>query len=385
MSSKRLLSLDILRGGTIIGMILVNNPGSWEYIYSPLRHAEWHGLTPTDLIFPFFIFVMGISMSLSFSKFKNEEYNKTLFWEKVIKRSAKLFLLGLFLSWFSLLLEGINNRLEYESISEILFPFGQIRILGVMQRLALSYLVGSVFVMLIPKAKHLVITSVILLIAYFILLSLGNGFSFSSDNIIAIVDNSLFGENHVYLEWLPDGERLRFDPEGLLSAIPCIVQVIMGYLCGEVIRKKKDLLNKMMDLAIIGIVLLFIGLLLSYGCPLNKKIWSPTFELVTSGFAVLALTLLIWIIDYKGLKKWCNPFEAFGTNPLFIYIASSAFASVLGTLTIKDISLQEYLYNAILGVIHNPHLASLIYALLYILLCYYIVNILFRKKIYIKI
>jgi len=226
MKSERLLSLDILRGITIVGMILVNNPGTWESIYAPLRHAEWNGLTPTDLVFPFFMFIMGVSMSFALSRF--DHHFSRGFIIKLVRRTVILFLLGLFLSWFSLVCTGVEQ------------PFSHIRILGVLQRLALAYFFGSLLIVGVRRPANLAWISGIILAGYSILLALGHGFELSEQNIIAVTDRTLFGEAHLYREWLPDGGRIFFDPEGLLSTLPCIAQVIIGYFCGNILREKTE-------------------------------------------------------------------------------------------------------------------------------------------------
>lgn len=371
MKSERLLSLDVLRGITIVGMILVNNPGTWESIYAPLRHAEWNGLTPTDLVFPFFMFIMGVSMSFALSKF--DHHFSRSFITKLVRRTVVLFALGLFLSWFSLVCAGVEQ------------PLSHIRILGVLQRLALAYFFGSLLIMSIRRTAKLAWASVIILIAYSILLALGHGFELSGQNIIAVTDRTLFGEAHLYREWLPDGGRIFFDPEGLLSTLPCIAQVIIGYFCGNILREKTEVHHRLLQISVLGIVLLFAGWLLSYGCPLNKKVWSPTFVLVTCGFASLFLVFLTWLIDIRKQQKWGDFFHVFGTNPLFIYVVAGVLATLLEVITVGGISLQEKIYTFILAVGLDAHLASLIYGLLFIGFNYLIVWGLYKKRIFIKI
>ena len=352
MKSERLLSLDVLRGITIVGMILVNNPGTWESVYAPLRHAEWNGLTPTDLVFPFFMFIMGVSMSFALSRF--DHHFSRSFITKLVRRTVILFLLGLFLSWFSLVCAGVEQ------------PFSQIRILGVLQRLALAYFFGSLLIMSVRRPANLAWISAIILIGYIVLLALGNGF-------------------HLYREWLPDGGRIFFDPEGLLSTLPCIAQVIIGYFCGNILREKTEIHHRLLQISILGIVLLFAGWLLSYGCPLNKKVWSPTFVLVTCGFASLFLVLLTWLIDIRKKQKWAYPFHVFGTNPLFIYVVAGVLATLLEVITVSGISLQGKVYTSILLILPDAYLASLIYGLLFIGFNYLIVWGLYKKRIFIKI
>lgn len=217
------------------------------------------------------------------------------------------------------------------------------------------------------------------------MLALGHGFELSEQNIIAVTDRTLFGEAHLYREWLPDGGRIFFDPEGLLSTLPCIAQVIIGYFCGNILREKTEIHHRLLQISILGIALLFTGWLLSYGCPLNKKVWSPTFVLVTCGFASLLLVFLTWLIDIRKKQKWGYPFHVFGTNPLFIYIVAGVLATLLEVITVGESSLQEKIYTSIWSVLPDAHLASLIYGLLFIGFNYLIVWGLYKKQLFIKI
>lgn len=382
MKSERLLSLDILRGITVAGMILVNNPGNWGEIYTPLRHAEWDGLTPTDLVFPFFMFVMGVSMSFSLSKY-NSTFMKA-FGKKLVRRTLILFLLGFFLSWFSLVINNLVNNNPDITLANLFFPLENIRILGVLQRLALTYFAGSLLIVLIPKRNCLIAISIGILALYYIILKVGNGFELSEHNIIAIIDKKLWGDNHMYKEWLPNGGHIYFDPEGLLSTLPGITHVIIGFFCGEIIRQKKALGKRLISLTVTGILLLFSGYLLSYGCPIIKKIWSPSYVLVTCGLAYLFLVLLIWIVDINKVNKWSLPFQAFGTNPLFIYIIASLLACIFET-PILGVAITASIYTALYHLIGIPKIASLIYALLYISMNGGIAYILYKKHIFIKI
>ena len=249
-SNKRLLALDVMRGITIAGMILVNNPGSWGYVYSPLKHAQWNGLTPTDLIFPFFMFIMGISTYISLRK-----YNFTFSTPaalKIIKRTIVIFLIGIAINWFALLCYYHDP-----------LPFAQIRVLGVMQRLALCYGASALIALLI-KHKYIPYLIVALLVGYFILLITGNGFAYNETNILSIVDRSILGDAHMY-------QDNHIDPEGLLSTIPSIAHVLIGFCVGKLLMEVKDIREKLERLFLIGTILTFAGFLLSYGCPFQQK------------------------------------------------------------------------------------------------------------------
>lgn len=382
--SGRLLALDILRGITIAGMILVNNPGSWGNIYEPLKHASWHGLTPTDLVFPFFMFIMGISTYMSLRK-----YDFTFTWAsfvKIVRRTIVIFLIGLAIAWFGMFLRGILND---ATLWEAVFTFDHIRILGVMPRLAICYGVGASMALLIKRdALPWVVAA--MLVVYTLLLIFGNGFAFADSNIISIVDHKVLGPDHMYADTI-DGVRLKFDPEGLLSTLPSIAHMLIGFICGGLIVRTKDNNLRINSLFIVGTVLTFAGFLLSYGCPINKKIWSPTFVLTTCGLASSFLGLLIWIIDIKGYKRWCRFFEAFGINPLFMYCLGAVLSIIIGTVRIPfndgTITIKGCLYNELFTPLcaGNATLASLIFAISFVLFNWCIGYILYKKKIYIKI
>ncbi|MBJ2187038.1 MAG: DUF5009 domain-containing protein [Muribaculaceae bacterium] len=387
LKKQRLLALDILRGITIAGMILVNNPGSWGHIYAPLAHASWNGLTPTDLVFPFFMFIMGIS-----TYFSLRGYNFTLDaksgW-KILRRTVVIFLIGMFIAWFGLFLRGV---LSDKTFWEAVLNFDHIRILGVMPRLALCYGIGSVCALLI-KGRALWWFVGGMLAVYSVLLIFGNGFEFADTNIISVIDHKVLGPDHMYADTI-DGVTLKFDPEGLLSTLPSIAHMLIGFICGGLILSTKDNHERINRLFIVGTILTFSGFLLSYGMPINKKIWSPTFVLTTCGLAASFLGLLIWIIDIRGHKRWCRFFEAFGINPLFMYCLGAVLSIIIGAVKIPwsgvesgMISIKGWAYQAVLMPLcgDDATLASLLFALAFVFINWLIGLILYKKKIYIKI
>ena len=272
------------------------------------------------------MFIMGISTYISLRK-----YNFTFSTPaalKIIKRTIVIFLIGIAINWFALLCYYHDP-----------LPFAQIRVLGVMQRLALCYGASALIALLI-KHKYIPYLIVALLVGYFILLITGNGFAYNETNILSIVDRSILGDAHMY-------QDNHIDQEGLLSTIPSIAHVLIGFCVGKLLMEVKDIREKLERLFLIGTILTFAGFLLSYGCPLNKKIWSPTFVLVTCGLGSSFLALLVWIIDIKGYKKWSRFFESFGVNPLFIYVLADVLALLLGVITVpypgENTSLQHVL------------------------------------------
>lgn len=381
--SGRLLSLDILRGITIAGMILVNNPGSWSYAYAPLKHAQWHGLTPTDLVFPFFMFIMGVSTFMSLRKFNFQPSSSAIL--KVVRRTILIFLIGIGLAWFGQLVGGLSRG---EGFGEASIHFDTLRILGVLQRLALAYGFAAL-IALLTKGKYLVGTIVVLLVGYFLILVFGNGFELSEQNIISFVDRALWGQEHMYMDWTLEGERVALDPEGLLSTIPSIAHVLIGFLFGKLIIDNKDNHKRVEKLLIWGTVLAFAGLLLQYGCPINKKIWSPTFVLATTGFAAQLLGLLIWIIDINKKRRWSNFFHSFGVNPLIVYVFAGVLSSLLSSIRFgwsgEVISVKSFIYDILIRPWAGNYFGSLLYALLFVTICWLFGYILYKRNIYIKI
>lgn len=383
--SQRLLALDILRGITIAGMITVNNPGSWSYVYAPLGHAEWNGLTPTDLVFPFFMFIMGISTYISLRKYEFT-YSAGAAW-KIVRRTVVIFAIGLAIAWF-----GLSCRTWHALADEglpfatrlfrAMTNFGHLRILGVMPRLALCYGAAALIALTVPHRRipHLIVA---LLVGYALLLFLGRGFAYDETNILSIVDRAVLGPDHMYKD---NG----IEPEGLLSTVPAVAHVLIGFCCGALLLGVSDVRDKMLRLFLLGTAMALSGWLLSYGCPINKKVWSPTFVLTTCGMASSLLALLVWIIDVRGRRRWCRFFEAFGVNPLFMYVLAAIFSILLGNIRVshsggKSISLGGWLYGDVLRPLLGDYPGSLAYALLLVSACWCIGYILYRRNIYIKI
>lgn len=383
--SQRLLALDILRGITIAGMITVNNPGSWSYVYAPLGHAEWNGLTPTDLVFPFFMFIMGISTYISLRKYQFT-YSAGAAW-KIVRRTAVIFAIGLAIAWF-----GLSCR-TWHALADEGLPFAtrlfrattnfsHLRILGVMPRLALCYGAAALIALTVPHRRLLHLIAA-LLVGYTLLLFLGRGFAYDETNILSVVDRAVLGPDHMYKD---NG----IEPEGLLSTVSAVAHVLIGFCCGALLLGASDVRDKMLRLFLLGTAMALSGWLLSYGCPINKKVWSPTFVLTTCGMAASLLALLVWIIDVRGRRRWCRFFEAFGVNPLFMYVLAAIFSILLGNIRVshsggESISLGGWLYGDVLRPLLGDYPGSLAYALLLVSACWCIGYTLYKRNIYIKI
>ena len=356
-NSQRLLSLDILRGITVAGMILVNN--GWGESFEMLGHSKWNGMTPCDLVFPFFLFIMGISCYLSLVKSEFKPTPQVI--RRIVKRTVLLFAIGLFINWFDHAIEGD------------LLCFGHLRIWAVMQRIALCYGIVSLFA-LFCNHKYTLHTIIGLLVVYTAIIVLGNGYEYDADvNILAQADLKLFGYDHIY-------HKSPVDPEGLMGTISSVAHVLLGFYCGMMIRKRETVEQKVIALFVVGAIGVIGGYLLSYGLPLNKRIWSPSYVLMTCGLASLLQALLMYVIDIQKKSGWTTFFHVFGVNALALYVSSELLAILL-----KNIGVSEVIYNGIHAVIPALKWASLAYAIYFVMLNFVIGYVLYRKKIYIKL
>ncbi len=366
--TERYLALDVLRGITVAGMILVNTPGSWSYIYPPLRHAEWHGCTPTDLVFPFFLFVVGVSIFFSFQKYGNSLDKTSLL--KVGKRTALIFAIGLFLNSFP----------QWD------MDFSTLRIMGVLQRIALAYGIGALLVLSLKLKPLLMVSGVLLLLHWALLYFLGGDNPYSLEqNAIIPFDSFVLGESHLYR-----GFGIPFDPEGLFSTLSAVVTVIVGYAVGHLIKasQKTQLPTRLL---LVGGGLALVGWFWSFSLPLNKPMWTGSYVLYTGGLATIFLSLLVWLVDVRGYKKWTSFFVVFGMNPLFIFAFSGLWAKILGrvikitTESGETISASKALYENFFVPLAGNMNGSLLYGLVHILFFWFLGWILYKKKIFIKV
>jgi predicted acyltransferase len=365
---ERLLSLDVFRGITICLMIVVNNPGSWEYVYAPLRHSAWHGCTPTDLVFPFFMFIVGSAMWYSFKKYGHSLSKGISI--KVLRRTALIFLIGLALNAYAV------HSVEWSNL----------RIMGVLQRIALAYGLAS-FIVLVTRAKYAgIITGIILLVYWGVLVVFGGDSPFSLEgNFVRKFDIGVFGEGHI-----PIFAGIKFDQTGLLSTLPSIGNVLIGFLAGRLIDQSGNRTDAVKKLVIGGMACITVSLLWSLAFPINKPLWTSTFVLFTSGLALIFLGMLLWITDIKGYIKWTMPFRVFGMNPLFIYVLSIVLGITFGIEWVQSAagemeSVTNWLFARLFEPLTGPKIGSLLYALSMAAFCWFVGWILFKRRIYIKI
>ncbi len=389
--NQRFYSLDVFRGATVCLMILVNNPGNWSHIYSPLAHASWHGLTPTDLVFPFFLFAVG--NALSFVMPKLEAGGDGMFWKKVIKRSLLIFLVGLFLTWWPFV-KWNGDHIVFKYWVDPKNPESGIRILGVLARIAICYFFASVIIYYL-KTRVAFYVGLILLLLYwtlcFVLGDKSDPYSmtgwFGND-----VDKAVLHLPHMY-----KGEGIPFDPEGLMSTLPAIVQVIFGYLVGDYIQKKGKNFEMLSGLFVAGVALLLTGFCWDMLFPINKKIWTSSYVVYTTGLAIITIATMIYMIEFKNIKGGLSRFfDVFGKNALFVFALSAFLPKGLALIRIPDhlndkgvmvyTNPWNWFYQKVLiHVPGDPKTGSLLYALCVITLMWAICYWMDKKKIYVKV
>ena len=372
-NSPRYLSLDVLRGLTVALMIVVNTPGSWSAIYAPFKHAEWHGFTPTDLVFPTFLFVVG--NALSFSLKKLNELSTADFFKKVGKRTFLIFLIGVLLNlfpFFSITDTGVvlKNPLD-------------VRIFGVLQRIALCYFFGSIIIYYFRKTNTLMVISAVILLSYWPILyyfgEVGNPYGLEG-NAVKTLDLWLFNAKNLY-----QGFGVPFEPEGVLSTWPSIVNVLIGYLTGRYLQKQGNNITAVYKLGLIGVAFLLLGLAWDASFPINKPLWTSSYVLFSLGWDLVIIALLIAIIDVFNFKKWTYFFEVFGKNALFIYILAWVIMKIFHLITVDGKSISSIFYKNVLNSWLTDKNASLIFAILYMLLLWVIGSFMDKKKIYVKV
>jgi len=379
-SPNRLLSLDVFRGITIAGMVLVNNPGTWSAIYPPLAHAEWNGWTPTDFVFPFFLFIVGISITLALGKRVEAGGVDKDVYLKIIRRTLLIFGLGLFLATFP-----FYNFTKHE-----LLDINTVRIMGVLQRIAVCYFFSALIFLHTGWKKQLII-AVGLLILYWLLMTLVpvpgceiTTFNDKACNLAAYIDRIVLTEGHIW--------RLAkvYDPEGLLSTIPAISTTLAGILCGHWLRTRRDDMEKVSGMFFFGIVLVALGWAWHSWFPINKALWTSSYVVFTAGLALCFLGFCYWLIDIKGYKLWTKPFVIFGVNALALFVGSGIMARIMGLIKVpgpegSSISLQQWIFTNIFLPLGSPINASLMYAICFILVWLFLMWLLYRKRIYIKV
>ena len=374
--SPRFLALDVFRGMTICFMIIVNTSGNSDTTFAPLMHANWHGFTATDLVFPSFLFAVGNAMSFVMLKWASLPQS-TVLW-KILKRTAIIFLLGYLLYWFPFV-HNTENGWEMN-------PISQTRVLGVLQRIALCYGIASLLIYYL-KPKWVMAITLLILVAYKFILD-GYGDLTMAGNAGQKLDIWLMGEDHLY-----HGEGIAFDPEGWLSTLPAIGNVVFGYFAGRYIQQKsrtedKVVLGKTYEglshLLLAGVVFIFLAYCWNMSFPVNKKLWTSSFVLLTVGLDLVMLSVIIYVVDFLHKTKWTYFFQVFGKNPLFIYLMSEIGIVLLWMIPIGDMQLPRWLYLHVFSLT-GAYTGAFLYAVWWMLTCWLVGWWMDRKKIYVRV
>jgi predicted acyltransferase len=372
--SGRLVSLDLFRGATIAAMILVNNPGDESVAYWPLLHAQWNGWTPTDLIFPFFLFIVGVAMAFSFRSRAGHGASRTQLMTHVLKRGLILFALGMFLN-------GFPNHYQLSSW----------RVYGVLQRIALCYVIASVLA-LWTSWRGQAIAIVGCLLGYWLMMRLVPvpGFGIPTQdiplldpdrNLVAWLDRKLL-MGHLY--------EVTRDPEGVLSTIPAVATTLLGLLTGHWLRSERTAKAKALGMAVAGVIGVAAGEIWNLWFPINKKLWTSSYVLLTAGLALVCLAACYWVLDIQLWRRWAKPLLILGMNAIAAYVFAGVVAHLIGRLEVpltdgRTASWQELIYERLFSVLASPPNASLLYALAFVAVCWAAMWVLYRKGIFIKI
>lgn len=366
----RLVSLDVFRGMTVAAMLLVNDPGTWSAIYAPLEHAEWNGWTPTDLVFPFFLFIMGVALELSLASRREalasgDSSQPVL--RHVIYRTLIIFALGVFL-----------NGVPF-------FPLHRLRIMGVLQRIALCYFFAAILTLKTSLRARMAAVAALLL-GYWALMTLipvpgyGAGHLDPEGNLAAYIDRALMS-GHL---WKP-----RWDPEGWLSTLPAIATALLGGFAGKWLGSSTTASKKVLGLILAGIAGLALGELWNLWFPINKNLWTSSYTLFTAGFACLLLAACYWLIEIKGWRRWGVPFQVFGANAIFSFVLSILLAKlgfmVKFTAGGQPTTLQGYAYQHFFVGLGSAKMSSLLFAIAFVILCWLPAAVLYRKKVFLKV
>ncbi|MFN2637785.1 MAG: acyltransferase family protein [Gemmatimonadaceae bacterium] len=392
---ERLLSLDVFRGITIAGMLLVNDPGSWAAIFPPLEHAEWNGWTPTDLIFPFFLFIVGITTHLSLSSRRARGDDESAIVKQILRRGIIIYLLGFAMAMFPFYQWGTIDSLPHATAwDRIIYRIEHVRILGVLPRIGIAYIFAALLTLRTNLRQQIMIVAALLFGYWFVMTlipvpgegTIGALLLHTKDrNLAAYLDRAILGTNHTWTG------SVTFDPEGPLSTIPAIATAILGVITGRwIAQRERGILERMAGLFAAGSIGMMLGLMWNWSFPINKSLWTSSYVVFTAGMACVALATIMWIVDYQKVNWWTKPLVIFGVNPIVAFVGSGVLARLIYTLwhvtyNGRSVSLVEAIYQSVFLPWLPPRVASLAFAISFVLLWYGILTVLYRRNIVLKV
>lgn len=395
---ERLLSLDVFRGLTVAGMLLVNNPGTWDAIYPPFEHAPWHGWTPTDLIFPFFLFIVGITTHLSLTERGLRGDDDVMLMRQIVRRAALIYLFGFAMALFPFFTwNAIRGHPDASMLDRIVDRLQHVRIMGVLARIAVAYLVGALLAFRAPT-RRVIVTLVVILYAYWLALALlpvpGTGavtgipivgeIDVAALTLQGWLDRLVIGRNHIW------GGSVTYDPEGILSSLGAIGSVLCGVLAGRWIATERALSERLVGLFGAGALAAVAGLMWDWSLPINKNLWTSSYVLFTAGMGAMTLATCMWVIEVLNVRWWTKPFLIFGMNPIVAFVGSGVMARCIYTVFTasyhgRRVPVQSIIFQSAFASWLPPRDASLLFALVFVLLWLGILSVLHRKQWFLKL
>ncbi len=397
---ERLVSLDVFRGITIAAMLLVNNPGTWGAIYPPLEHAPWNGWTPTDLIFPFFLFIVGITTHISITARRERGDDDAALVRQILRRGGLIFLLGFLMSLFPFFQWGTIDGIANPSILDrIIVRWEHVRILGVLQRIGLVYIAAGLLSLRTTLKQQVVIVAALLYGYWFAMTLIPISGTFNgvpgtyigavllntpSETLAAHLDRAILGLNHIW------SGSITYDPEGPFSTIPAIGTSMLGIFAGRWILQRRPLIERIAGLFAVGSLAMVVGLMWNWVFPINKNLWTSSYVVFTAGMACVTLATIMWIVDLNNIKRWTRPFVIYGMNPIVAFVGSGVVARCIYTLWKVDYNgkptpMETVIYNDVFAPWLEPRNASLAMAIVTVLFWFAVLAVMYRRKIFLKV
>ncbi len=396
---ERLISLDVFRGMTVAGMLLVNNPGTWAAIYPPLEHAEWNGWTPTDLIFPFFLFIVGITTHLSLNARRARGDADSDLIKNIVRRGAIIYLLGFLMAAFPFYQYGTAAGPTASLLDKVIYRAEHVRIMGVLARIGIVYICGALLTLRTSLKQQVVIIATLLYGYWFAMTLIPlngtlNGvpgtylgdqlLGAPSETLAAHLDRAILGVNHIW------SGSLTYDPEGPFSTIPAIGTAMLGVIAGRWISQPRPLIERIAGLFAVGCLAMVVGMMWNWSFPINKSLWTSSYVVFTAGMACVSIATIMWIVEEMDVRWWIKPFVIYGMNPIVAFVGSGVLARIIYTLWKVDYKgtstpMESVIYQSVFAPLMEPKNASLAMAFVTVLFWFTILAVLYRRKLFLKV